>query len=140
MLIKSSSQLTKGNNVCTLNEFFEGFYPLWTLTLTSSITQLIRSFLIPKATGTNSESPHVSPSMVIERTVSSRAVMFVSTTNGLTSRTMIDLATASLMVASVALLASSLSLSSGSSYTSDNYYLNLRQYLGRKSDCLINNK
>ena len=28
MLIKCSSQLTERNNVCTLNEFFKGFYPL----------------------------------------------------------------------------------------------------------------
>ena len=61
-------------------------------TLSSSTTQLICNFLIPKPIGMNWWAPQVKPSMVIALTVATISSKSVSSSHGLTSKVTIDLA------------------------------------------------
>jgi len=96
------------------------------------MVQRIWSFLIPKATGTNLEAPQSKPSHSIERTHFSNSLRSVSSSHGLISRRIEDLAITlglaaffSLYSLSLCCLSSSAAASSSSSDPKSSNYFKL---------------
>lgn len=69
-------------SICSMSQSME--------TLSSSTTQLIRSFLVPLASGTSFEAPHDNPSHVTLRTAFSNFFISISPFQHFTSKKTLD--------------------------------------------------